>query len=160
MAYRTDYLKLVSAIVICLSAAWVNASFTIDGKGQWYHSLSKPVFTPPDIVFSIVWPTIYILMGIAAFMIWHKGVESYAAKVAIAIFFFQLMLNAVWSIVFFGMHNITAAMIEITVLWAAILVCTIKFFAISNIAGALMLPYLIWVAFAMILNISIWLLNR
>jgi benzodiazapine receptor len=153
MHYRTDYLKLVSALVICLSVAWVNASFTIAGKGQWYHALSKPPFTPPDVIFSIVWPAIYLLMGTAAFLVWQKGISSHAAKVAIAIFFFQLLLNSVWSVIFFGMHNITAAMIEVIVLWIAILFCTIKFFAISNIAGVLMLPYLLWAAFAAALNI-------
>jgi benzodiazapine receptor len=160
MTYKTDYLKLVSASVICLSMVWVNSSFSITGKGQWYDDLVKPSFTPPGIVFSIVWPALYILMGTAVFLIWNKGFESYAAKIAIAMFFFQLLLNGTWSVIFFGMHNVGAAMIEIILLWVAIAVCTIKFFAISNLAGALMVPYLVWVAFAAVLNVSIWFLNR
>lgn len=130
------------------------------GRGQWYDDLVKPSFTPPGIVFCIVWPIIYILIGTAVFLIWYRGFESYAAKTAIAIFFFQLLLNGIWSVIFFGMHNVGAAAIEILLLLVAIVVCTIKFFAISNLAGALMLPYLIWVAFATVLNVSIWFLNR
>ena len=107
-----------------------------------------------------VWTLLYILMGVAAFLVWRKGLENRQVRIALIAFLVQLVLNALWSVAFFGLESPLYGLIVIMFLWLAILFTTLQFYRISRAAGALMLPYLLWVTFAAVLNESIWLLNR
>jgi len=154
-----DYLKLLFAIIISESAGIVGSFFTIPSVPAWYATLSKPSFNPPAWVFGPVWTTLFVLMGIAAFLIWKKGFNQKGVGIALGIFLGQLILNTLWSVLFFGRHNPGAAFLEIIFLWFAILITIIAFFKISKPAASLLVPYILWVSFAAYLNYSIWMLN-
>jgi translocator protein len=153
-------LKLVVSIVACLAAGAIGSIFTRSAIPTWYATLQKPVFSPPNWLFAPVWTLLYILMGIAAFLVWRKGLENRQVRIALIFFLIQLVLNASWSVVFFGLESPLYGLIVISILWVAILVTVTKFFKISRAASVLMWPYLLWVTFAAVLNASIWLLNR
>jgi len=153
-------LKLVVSIVACLAAGAIGSIFTRTAIPTWYATLEKPIFTPPNWLFAPVWTLLYILMGIAAFLVWRKGLKNRGVRTALIVFLIQLVLNALWSVVFFGFESPLYGLIVISVLWVAIIVTAIKFFKISRVASVLMWPYLLWVTFAAVLNSSIWLLNR
>src|SRR4030042_365468 len=155
-----DIWKLVVSIVACLAAGAIGSIFTRQAIPTWYATLEKPVFNPPNWLFAPVWTLLYILMGVAAFLVWRKGFENRQGKIALIAFLVQLVLNALWSVVFFGLQSPLYGLIVISVLWVAILYTTLQFYRISLAAGVLMLPYLLWVTFAAGLNESIWLLNR
>jgi len=152
--------KLVISVVACLAAGAIGSIFTRQAIPTWYATLEKPVFNPPNWLFAPVWTLLYILMGIAAFLVWRKGWENRQVRIALIAFLVQLVLNASWSVVFFGLQSPLYGLIVISVLWVAILYTALKFYRISLVAGVLMLPYLLWVTFAAVLNESIWLLNR
>lgn len=155
-----DIWKLVVSIVACLAAGAIGSIFTRQTITTWYATLEKPAFQPPNWLFAPVWTLLYVLMGVAAFLVWRKGLENRQVKIALIAFLIQLVLNALWSVVFFGLESPVYGLIVIAVLWAAILFTTLSFYRISRVAGGLMLPYLLWVTFAAVLNESIWLLNR
>jgi len=155
-----DIWKLVVSIVACLAAGAIGSMFTRQAISTWYATLEKPAFQPPNWLFAPVWTLLYVLMGVAAFLVWRKGLENRQVKIALIAFLVQLVLNALWSVVFFGLESPVYGLIVIMVLWAAILFTTLSFYRISMVAGWLMLPYLLWVTFAAVLNESIWLLNR
>jgi tryptophan-rich sensory protein len=155
-----DILKLVVSIVTCLGAGAIGSIFTRSAIPTWYATLEKPSFNPPNWLFAPVWTFLYILMGVAAFLVWRKGLENRQVRIALIVFLIQLVLNALWSVVFFGLESPLYGLIVISILWIAILVTVIKFFRISRVASVLMWPYLLWVTFAAVLNSSIWLLNR
>jgi tryptophan-rich sensory protein len=142
-------------ILLAMSAGAVGSRFM---PGAWYADLAKPSWNPPAWVFAPVWTTLYVLMGIAAWLVWRK-VGFSGATVSLSLFVVQLVLNALWSYLFFGAHRPDLAFVEILVLWSVILVVTIGFWRISVAAGALMVPYLAWVAFASALNWQLWRLN-
>lgn len=152
--------KLIVSIVACLAAGAIGSVFTRSAIPTWYATLQKPVFSPPNWLFAPVWTLLYILMGIAAFLVWRKGLENRQVRIALIVFLIQLILNALWSVVFFGLESPLSGLIVISILWVAILVTVIKFFRLSRVASALLWPYLLWVTFAAGLNASIWLLNR
>ena len=149
--------KLILAILICQLAGIVGSIFTSPSIQTWYATLQKPVFTPPSWLFAPAWITLYTLMGISLYLVWNK--RDKRVKEAISIFFVQLVLNSIWSILFFGLQSPFLAFIEIIILWIAILFTILKFYRISKNAGLLLIPYIIWVSFALILNFSIWWLN-
>lgn len=151
--------KLVIAVTISQLAGLIGSVFTISAIPLWYATLVKPALTPPAWVFGPVWTTLYALMGIAAFLIWKEGLNRREVKIALGIFIGQLALNTLWSIIFFGLHNPGAAMIEISFLWLAILATIAAFYKISRPAAYLLLPYILWVSFAAYLNLMIWVLN-
>jgi len=153
-------LKLVVSIVACLAAGAIGSIFSRSAIPTWYATLEKPAFNPPNWVFAPVWTVLYILMGIAAFLVWCKGLENRQVRIALIVFLIQLILNTLWSVIFFGLESPLYGLIVISFLWVAILVTVIKFFKISRVASVLMWPYLLWVTFAVVLNSSIWLLNR
>jgi len=155
-----DILKLVVSIVACLCAGAIGSVFTRSAIPTWYATLEKPPFTPPNWLFAPAWTLLYILMGVAAFLVWRKGLKNRGVRIALIVFLIQLVLNALWSVVFFGLESPLYGLIVISILWIAILVTIIKFFRISRVASVLMWPYLLWVTFAAGLNASIWLLNR
>lgn len=155
-----NVLKLFASVLICFSAAGIGTIFTIPNIPSWYQTLTKPVFSPPNYLFGPVWTLLYLLMGVALYLIWKKGIKTEKVRDALYLFGIQLILNAVWSPVFFGAHNLLLALIIIIGLWIYI-VKTIKAFAkIDKISSYLLYPYLAWVSFASILNFSVWFLNR
>lgn len=155
-----DIVKLIVSVVVCEAAGGIGAIFTTPAIGTWYVSLKKPSFTPPNSVFGPIWITLYLLMGIAVFMVWRQGFGQEGVTASFAIFWIQLVLNALWSIIFFGRKSLLGGMIVIFMLWIAILANIIAFFGISAIAGGLLIPYIIWVTIAANLNVHIWRLNR
>jgi benzodiazapine receptor len=154
-----DIIKLIVSIVACQCAGIIGSVFTTPAIPTWYAALEKPTFTPPNWLFAPAWIILYVLMAIAAFLIWRKGLGEEGVKSALIIFLVQLVLNALWSIVFFGLQSPLYGMVVILALWIAILLTIIKFFKLSTAAGALLLPYILWVSFAAVLNVSIWVLN-
>lgn len=152
-------LFLVLFIIIAQMAGFIGSLFTADSVDTWYKEISRPSFTPPDWLFAPVWITLYVLMGISAFLIWKKGANKKEVKAALIIFFIQLVLNSLWSIIFFGFHLTLIAFIEIILLWVAILFMVIKFYSISKAASLIQIPYLLWVSFASVLNFSFVALN-
>ncbi len=155
-----NLVKLVLSIIICQLAGVIGSIFTINSINNWYFDLSKPSLNPPNWIFGPVWITLYFLMGISLFLIWQKGLNIQRNKNAFILFIVQLVFNSLWSIVFFGMHQILPAVLVITVLWLLIFACIFSFKPISKPAAYLLIPYLLWVSFASYLNISIYILNR
>nr|WP_210423672.1 TspO/MBR family protein [Croceivirga thetidis] len=132
---------------------------TQSSVNDWYVTLNKPSFNPPNAVFAPVWSLLYVLMGVAAGIVWGKGFHHIWVKTALYHFGFQLLLNAMWSIVFFGMKEIFWALIVIVAL-LILIILTIRWFrVVSKKASWLLIPYLIWVVFATALNYKIWELN-
>jgi benzodiazapine receptor len=154
-----DIVRLIVSIVVCQLAGGLGAIFTTPSIPTWYASLNKPPFNPPNWVFFPVWTTLYTLMGIAAFLVWRKGLDQRRVRVALGLFGIQLILNLAWTVIFFGLFSLFGAVIAIVFLWIAILVNIVTFWRISKPAGALLIPYIMWVSFAGILNVSVWMLN-
>jgi benzodiazapine receptor len=148
------------SIVACEGAGGIGAIFTTPAISSWYAGLKKPGFTPPNSVFAPVWITLYLLMGIAVFLIWRQGLGHEGVTIAFVVFWVQLVLNILWSVIFFGLKSIAGGMIMILLLWVAILVNIILFFRVSPVAGGLLVPYIVWVTIATNLNVRIWILNR
>jgi benzodiazapine receptor len=154
-----DIVRLVVSIVVCQLAGGLGAIFTTPAIPTWYASLNKPSFNPPNTVFFPVWTTLYTLMGIAAWLVWRRGLHERRVRVALGIFLIQLVLNTAWTIIFFGLYSLFGAVIAIVFLWVAILINIVTFGRISKLAGALLIPYILWVSFAGLLNYSVWMLN-
>jgi translocator protein len=150
---------LIGAVVICLSAGVIGSFFTTPNIATWYASLNKPWFTPPSWVFGPVWTTLFILMGISLFLVLREGWERKDVQIGTAIFGIQLVLNILWSYLFFGLRSPLYGLIGIAALWIAILVTIIWFFRISRPAAILLVPYIIWVSIASALNYGIYVLN-
>jgi|SRR3989338_38592 len=152
-------LKLILAIIICQTAGLIGALFTRSAIPDWYAFLTKPELAPPNWIFAPVWTTLYLLMGIAAFLVWKRGLDRTDVRLALSIFTVQLVLNTLWSIIFFGLRAPGWAFIEIALMWVAILASIIAFSRISKTAAWLLVPYILWVSFAAYLNYSIYILN-
>ncbi len=154
-----DLKKLLISIVVCFLAGGIGSVFTASSIPTWYAALNKPFFNPPNWIFGPVWTTLYFLMAISFYSIWISKGEKKKKKNAVLLFIVQLLLNTVWSIVFFGFKYPLLALVIILLLWASILSMIIKFYSIRKFSGLLQIPYLLWVSFATVLNISIVLLN-
>lgn len=154
-----NILKLVTSVIICLFAGFIGSFFTSPSIPTWYATLTKPSFSPPNWVFAPVWTTLFVLMGISLYLVWSKELQNRDVKISLFIFGIQLVLNVLWSFLFFGLHSPVYAFVEIIILWAAIALTIQKFSKVSRTAGLLLLPYILWVSFAAILNFSIWQLN-
>jgi benzodiazapine receptor len=154
----TDLVGLIGFLLVSFGAAGIGGLFTSSGLGDWYDSLRKPPWTPPDAVFGPVWTVLYAAMGVAAWLVWRRAGWR-GARVALGLFGVQLVLNAAWSGLFFGLRRPDLAAIEIVVLWVAILATILAFARVSRTAAGLMVPYLLWVTFASALNLAIWRLN-
>ena len=157
---KGDALKLVVSIIVCQMAGVIGGFFTASSVNTWYASLTKPAFNPPNGLFSPVWITLYVFMGIALFLVWRRGLQAEGVRIAIYAFGMQLVLNILWSIVFFGLKMPLLAFVVILILWGFILITLLKFRKISRLAGYLFVPYLLWVSFAAVLNFFLWSLNR
>ncbi len=154
-----DWLKLISAVTGSLVAGLIGSIFTAPSIPTWYATLQRPELSPPNWIFGPVWTTLYVLMGIAAFLVWRKGLHRKEVKIALGLFLVQLALNSLWSVLFFGLQNPGAALVEIAALWLAILATIVSFSKISRPAAYLLLPYILWVSFAAYLTYAIWILN-
>ncbi|ERM82877.1 TspO and MBR [Rhodonellum psychrophilum GCM71 = DSM 17998] len=150
-------LKLVISIVVPQLFGGLGALVTVASIGSWYQSIEKPFFTPPSWVFGPAWTLLYLMMGLAVYLIWKS--QHPFKKQALVVFIAQLVLNAIWSPAFFGLESPILGLVIIIPLWVLILICIRLFFPINRIAAYLMIPYILWVSFAMLLNASIWYLN-
>jgi benzodiazapine receptor len=159
MRLLRDIVKFIVSIIICQLAGFVGSLFTTPAIQTWYATLNRSPFAPPNWLFAPVWTALFLLMGISLFLVWQKGIKEHKNRLAVIIFIIQLILNILWSILFFGLQSPFAAFIEIIVLWLAILFTIIKFYKISKTAGILLIPYILWVSFAAILNFSFWIIN-
>jgi tryptophan-rich sensory protein len=153
-------LKMTLVVFICLTVGYLSGIVTRESITTWYPTLVKPFFNPPNWIFAPVWTLLYIMMGIAAGLVWTSEFEQKTVKKALGFFAIQLGLNALWSYLFFGLHNPLLALIEIVLLWLMIFETYNQFKKIDKVSGFLMIPYLAWVSFATILNASIWWLNK
>lgn len=179
---KNKVIKFVISILICEGAGIIGSFFTTPAIPAWYAGLQKPFFSPPNWLFAPVWIILFFLMGVSLYLVWAKNwkvqiSENNSAKKAwnpvseklwsgvwkeenaVAIFVLQLVLNILWSVIFFGLKLPSIAFAEILMLWFAILYAIVNFYRISKLAAYLLLPYIIWVTFAAILNFSILALN-
>lgn len=150
---------LIAFVGVTFVAAAIGGAATATSVSTWYPALLKPSWNPPSWVFGPVWSTLYLLMAVSAWRVWRHS-EHPERRRALAWYFGQLALNALWSCLFFGLRSPGLALAEILVLWAALAVVLVKFARIDRPAAALWLPYLAWVSFAGGLNGAIWWLNR
>ena len=177
-----NLVKFFISIIICELVGVVGAIFTTPEINGWYKGLNKPFFNPPSWIFGPVWTTIFVLMGISLYLVWIKKwmpqnkinfigkkpwnklsqkllFGSWQKANIIIIFWTQIILNVLWSVIFFGLHSPGAAFFELSMLWFAILFLIINFYRVSKTAAWLLLPYILWVSFAGVLNFFIWILN-
>jgi len=177
-----NLLKFLGSIIICEFAGSIGAVYTTPSINGWYKSLVKPQFNPPNWIFGPVWTILFVLMGISLYLVWAKGwkVKNEISKSGrkpwnklsqkfyngpwqkaniVLIFVTQLILNILWSVVFFSAHNTGLAFFEVLMLWVAIAFTIVNFYRVSKVAGVLMIPYILWVSFAGILNLTIFLIN-
>ena len=155
---RRDSLGFIAFLVLCLAVAALGGAATASSVGNWYPTLAKPAFNPPNWIFAPVWTALYFMMAVAGWRVWRRdGLRR--ARWALTLFALQLALNLAWSILFFGMRSIGAALIEIVLLLLAILATALAFWKRERAAGMLFIPYAAWVAFAAVLNAAIWRLN-
>lgn len=150
-------MRLLSSIIVCQLAGVVGSFFTTPAIPTWYAGLEKPFFTPPGWLIGAVWITLYTLMGVSLFIVWNRGVKE--SKKALHLFFLQLVLNASWSVGFFGLRSPLAGLVLIVPLWLSIVLTILEFNRLSRKAALLLLPYILWVSFAAFLNLSIFVMN-
>jgi tryptophan-rich sensory protein len=155
MEITKSILGLLGWLGVTFAAAWAGSRFM---PGAWYAALAKPAWNPPNAIFAPVWSVLYGLMAVAAWLVWRRAGFS-GAGAALSLFAVQLILNALWSYLFFGRHQPGLAFGDIVVLWVAILSVVLLFWRVDRVAGALLLPYLAWVGFAAYLNFTLWRLN-
>lgn len=153
-----DWLVLAAFTLICLGAGAIGAWFTTPALEVWYAQLRKPAWNPPNWLFAPVWSALYLLMAVAAWLVWRKA-GFRAPGGALGLFLGQLILNVVWSALFFGLRGPAAALVGIAALWVAIAATIVTFSRTSIAAAWIMAPYLAWVTFAGALNFAIWRLN-
>ncbi len=153
----TDHqvIALVGWLVLCLSTS---GTAVFVSTGDWYAQLQKPPWNPPAWIFGPVWTLLYIMMGVAAWLVWREGGWK-TQTLPLALFLLQWLLNVLWTPLFFGAHRAGVAFADILMLWLALAATVVCFFRVSPRAGALLLPYLAWVSFASVLNLAIWRLN-
>lgn len=147
--------KLVLAIIIAQSAGLFGSIFTFTAIDSWYKFLDKPSFAPPNWVFGPVWTTLYTLIGISLYLMWTNK-----KKIILKLFWVHMFLNAIWSLIFFGMKNLGLAFIVILIMDITLIFIIKSFYKINKIAGLILIPYLMWISFASVLNFSIWQLNK
>ncbi|MBE9601342.1 TspO/MBR family protein [Pedobacter sp. MC2016-24] len=152
-------IAFVVNVALPLAVGAIGAFFTASSVKTWYLTLAKPAFNPPNSIFPPVWTSIFILMGISAYLVWQRRDTIAHFPRTIAIYFIQLILNLMWSFIFFYTHQIGVALIEIMFLLVAIIINAIVFYKINKLAGLLFIPYILWVSFATVLTYNIFTLN-
>jgi benzodiazapine receptor len=155
--YRS-WLVLALFILVCLGVGALGSAFAAPSMDVWYPALRKPSWTPPPAVFRPVWTVLYVLMAIAAWLVWRRRSVADTAD-ALYLFTAQLAFNLAWSAFFFALRSPGAALIDVVLLWGLVLVTLVSFWRIRPLAGALLLPYLLWVTYGVALNFAIWQMN-
>lgn len=159
-AGQSKIFKLFLSIALCEMVGVIGSVFTYPSIPVWYAALEKPSFSPPNWVFAPVWTSLFALIGISLYLILEEGLENKRVRTGLLIFGLQLVLNATWSLLFFGLHNIFYALLDIILLWFAILLTIHNFGRINRKAAYLLVPYILWVSFALVLNFYVWVLNQ
>ncbi len=159
LSWGQDLAALGLSLVICFVVAGLGGMVTTPEIGGWYNALRKPSWTPPDWIFGPVWTLLYAMMAVAAWLVW-RAAEFARTKAALILFGCQLVLNFLWSWIFFGAHQLGFAAVELLVLWCFIVATLVAFWRHVAAAGLLLVPYLLWVSFAGCLNVAVWWLNR
>lgn len=153
-------LPVVIGVLICLAAGLLGSLVTMPAvESAWFINLNKPMFQPPNWLFAPVWTILYILMGVAAGMVFASDKKSQTGKTALILFAVQLVLNILWSFLFFGAQSLLFAAVDIVALWAVLLLTIINFFKINRAAAWMLIPYILWVTFATILTITLFFMN-
>lgn len=152
-------LKCAFAIVLCETAGVFGTLFTMPSIPTWYATLTKPLLSPPNWVFGPVWTLLYALMGVSVFLVWENGIKNEKIQKAVSVFGAQLLLNTLWSVIFFGLHDPLGALVIIICLWLTIIWTMVEFVKYSKTAAALLFPYILWVTFASYLNYALVVLN-
>lgn len=150
---------LMLFVAMSFAAPGLSAVLSLSGPGDWYDSLTKPWFNPPNWIFGPVWTVLYLSIGVSGWLVWRVGEPKERFR-PLSAFAFQWVLNAIWTPLFFGMQRPDIALIDILALWIAIAVTVALFFRVSRLAAALLVPYWLWVSFAALLNASLWWLNK
>lgn len=153
-------LKLIISVTIPLLVGGLSGFFTVTGVESWYQTINKPSWNPPNWIFGPVWTALYIMMGVALFLVWKSSGNANTKKLALLLFAAQMLLNFFWSFIFFSLQQPGWAFAEIVVLWLLILATIFAFARLNNMAAWLLVPYISWVSFAAILNFTIWQLNK
>lgn len=151
--------KLLACVLGCLSIGALSTPFTVTAIPTWYATLNKPFFSPPNWVFGPVWTILYILMGVALFLIVRQGLSNKKIKTASIYFLAQLALNYIWTPIFFALKEPLLALFVIIAMWVLLVLTILKFYPLSKTAAYLLVPYLLWISFATLLNASIVVLN-
>ena len=151
--------KLIIAVLIPLAVGSLAGYFTASSVTGWYTTLVKPSFNPPNWLFAPVWTSLYIMMGIALFLVWNSGAAEDVKRTAVTLFIVQLVLNFLWSFVFFYAQQPGWALDNIILMWIFIFLTILWFGKISSLSAWLLVPYICWVSFATVLNFAIWKLN-
>jgi tryptophan-rich sensory protein len=151
--------KLAATVLLCVLLGSLGSLVTITGPGSWYALLQKPFFTPPGWVFAPLWITLFVLMGIALYLVWESGPHRREVQIAIDVFGVQFVLNVLWSFLFFGLKSPLLGLLDIIILWWLILATIVTFYRVRKGAAYLLLPYIAWVSIATALNASIYFLN-
>jgi benzodiazapine receptor len=159
MVVLSNKLKLTISILIPLIVGFTSSLFTMNSIPTWYQTLVKPSLNPPNWIFAPVWTLLYILIGVSLYLVWKKGFKNKKVRIGIYLFSVQLILNFLWTFLFFGLRFPSIASMEIVALWIFILLTIIKFYKVSKIAAYMLIPYILWVSFASYLSFSVFLLN-
>jgi tryptophan-rich sensory protein len=152
-------LRLVAALALCLGVGFASGKVTAPEIGTWYATLVKPPGTPPNWVFPVVWSALYALMGLSLWLLWARTPDGSSHRRALMLFFLQLVFNAAWSMVFFGLHQVAAAFVVIVAMIAGVAATIALAWRINRAASLCLVPYLAWIAYAAYLNAGIWMLN-
>ena len=155
----TDIIKLIISLALPLLAGFGSTVFTINSIPTWYASLNKPWFSPPNVVFAPIWTILYILMGVALFLVWRSP-RNRTRDIGIAVFIAQLAVNVIWTFAFFGLESTLYGLLSIIPLWILIAATIYQFYKVEKRASYLLVPYIVWVSIATALNASVYLLNR
>lgn len=153
-------IALLGFILICELVGIAGSVLTVSSIQTWYATLVRPSFNPPNWIFGPVWTILYAMMGVAVFLVWQKGMKNKRVKFAVWFFMAHLLVNGIWTPIFFGLHNLALALFVISLMWLMIAYLVILFSKINKISSWLLVPYLFWVSFATVLNFSFWFLNR
>jgi translocator protein len=152
--------KLIISVLMVEIIGILGSFSTMSSIPNWYAALTKPAFNPPSWIFGPVWTILYLMIGISFYLVWTSKIKASRKIYAYWIFWIQLLLNGIWTPVFFGMHNLLGGLVIITLLWISIILNMLAFYQISKTSAYLLVPYWLWVSFASALNFSLWWLNK